>query len=140
MAAEERTHPELDREAQQELWGRLMDERHRLRELYRHDVEAGQESAEQGTEDSIDRAVASYGRELAFALSDAERERVRLIDEALQRMEEGGYGFCLRGGEPIPLDRLREVPWARYLADVQERIEQGVLAEGRAAESKAVRI
>jgi len=36
MAAEERTHPELDREAQQELWGRLMDERHRLREQGQH--------------------------------------------------------------------------------------------------------
>jgi DnaK suppressor protein len=132
MAAEERMHPELDGEAQQELWRRLMDERHRLRELYRHDVEAGQESAEQGTDDSIDRAAASYDRELAFALSDAERERVRLIDEALERLEAGTYGFCLRSGEAIPLERLREVPWARYRADVQEDVEQGLVFDGRA--------
>jgi DnaK suppressor protein len=53
---------------------------------------------------------------------------LRLVEEALRRMDDGTYGICLMTGEPIPLDRLRQVPWARYVESVQERIERGELA------------
>jgi RNA polymerase-binding transcription factor DksA len=38
------------------------------------------------------------------------------VEAALARMDEGGYGLCLRCGHPMDLPRLRIVPQARYCA------------------------
>jgi len=109
---------------------RLLEERARLVELYRKDLRAGQKSVEQASEDIVDRANFAYNRELTFSLSDVERSQLRLIEDALARMEKGTYGTCRHSGDPIELPRLRAVPWARYRVDVQEKIEQGLLSEG----------
>lgn len=76
-----------------------------------------------------DRRLADYARDITAVQS----ETLRLIEEALQRIDEGTYGLCVACGEPIPLNRLRTVPWARYGTAVQARIETGELPE-RAAE------
>ena len=112
------------------LQERLLEERTRLVDLYRKDLRAGQKSVEEASEDLVDRANLAYNRELTFSLSDAERKQLRLIDDALARMEKGTYGVCRHSGKLIELARLRAVPWARYRVDVQERIEQGLLSEG----------
>ncbi|MCY4630799.1 MAG: TraR/DksA C4-type zinc finger protein [bacterium] len=51
-------------------------------------------------------------RERDLALSAAARAAVELIDEALQRIEEGTYGTCAVSGKPIQKERLRAIPWA----------------------------
>ncbi len=51
-------------------------------------------------------------RERDLALSAAARAAVELIDEALQRIEEGTYGTCVVSGKPIQKERLRAIPWA----------------------------
>lgn len=107
----------------------LLTERDSVVSLYRHDVHAAQEIQGEGVEDDEELASMDFDRDLLFALSEAERERVRQIDEALQRMEEGSYGLCFEDGQPIPFVRLREVPWARYCAGHQEMVEEGLLRE-----------
>ncbi|MGD2114876.1 MAG: TraR/DksA C4-type zinc finger protein [Acidobacteriota bacterium] len=106
---------------------RLLEEKQRILDMYQQDIKAGQQSSDYGTEDLVDQANAAWNREFNFTLSDGERKHLVLIDAALQRMEEGKYGFCLHSGEPIALPRLEAVPWARYTVDVQERIEKGLL-------------
>jgi len=117
----------LDRKQVEVLRGRLLEEKQRILDLYEQDLKAGQETGNFGTEDLVDQANAAWNRELNFALSDGERKQLLLIDAALQRLEDGTYGFCLHSGEPIAYPRLEAVPWARYTVDVQEKIEKGLL-------------
>ena len=121
--------PVLSDEDCQDLRQKLLTERQRLLEEYRHDVEAAQAIEVERGEDIEDLAAAEVDRDRLFAHSEQDRETLRRIEEALQRMDAGTYGLCLRTAEPIPLERLRLIPWARYIEDVQERIERGELAE-----------
>lgn len=106
---------------------RLEEEKQRILDLYESDLKAGQQSSDFGTEDLVDQANAAWNREFNFALSDGERKQLLLIEAALQRIEDGTYGYCLHSGEPIALPRLEAVPWARYTVDVQEKIEKGMI-------------
>ena len=48
--------------------------------------------------------------------------RARIMN-ALERMEEGAYGKCMRCGKDIPIDRLRAIPYAEYDVACQESID-----------------
>jgi DnaK suppressor protein len=80
---------------------RLEEEKKRIHDLYESDLKAGQQSSDFGTEDLVDQANAAWNREFNFALSDGERKQLILIEGALQRLDEGTYGYCLHSGEPI---------------------------------------
>ena len=107
----------------------LFEERDNVISLYRHDVHAAQEILGEGVEDDEELASMDFDRDLLFSLSETERERLRQIEEALQRMDEGTYGLCFEDGEPIAFERLRQIPWARYCAGHQEMVEEGLLRE-----------
>lgn len=109
------------------LRNRLLEQRREMYDLYSQDVRAGQESADDGTEDIVDRANNHYNRELMFSLSDTERQRLLQIEDALRRMEEGTYGRCGNCGGPINPLRLEAVPWTRFCIDCQELVERGML-------------
>src|ERR1019366_9365701 len=48
--------------------------------------------------------------------------QLRLVDEALDRLDTGDYGICLGCDEPIAEKRLRALPWARYCVACQESV------------------
>ena len=55
---------------------------------------------------------------------DAEgREELRLIDEALARVDEGTFGLCLNCGEEIQPQRLSAIPYTRYCIDCASEME-----------------
>ena len=39
---------------------------------------------------------------------------IRDIDDALRRLEQGGFGDCEQCGRPVGDERLEAKPWARY--------------------------
>jgi DnaK suppressor protein len=41
--------------------------------------------------------------------------RLHEIDSALMRMNQNTYGFCVETRQPIPMARLREIPWASHI-------------------------
>jgi DnaK suppressor protein len=49
-------------------------------------------------------------------------DQVRLMDEALDRLQTGEFGICMRCDEPISARRLAVVPWAKYCVKCQERL------------------
>ena len=49
---------------------------------------------------------------------------LRQIDAALARLLAGGYGFCSSCSDPIPLARLKAVPFATLCVPCQERSER----------------
>ena len=63
--------------------------------------------------------------ETKLLLSASQKEYLREIDEALQRIEDGSYGICEMTGEKIALERLRALPTARLSIKAQERLESG---------------
>jgi DnaK suppressor protein len=118
---------EVPQEQFQALRQRLESQRDEILNMYRQDLRAGQESADDGTEDIVDRANNAYNRELMFSLSDAERNTLLQIENALRRMDEGSYGRCANCGRNIALPRLEALPWARFCVDCQEMAEKGLL-------------
>lgn len=71
---------------------------------------------------------ADMGSSMATLESEAlllEREArlLREIDDALERIEQGTYGFCLATGKPITKARLRAIPWAKYCTEHARAVE-----------------
>lgn len=54
-----------------------------------------------------------FEREKDLALDSLDRETLKEIDQALQRMEEGRYGICTVCGQPIAEERLEALPQAQ---------------------------
>jgi RNA polymerase-binding protein DksA len=71
-----------------------------------------------------DVASLSYGREFSMGLAERQQNYLEQIDEALQRIEDRTYGICKVTGESIPLERLEEVPVAKYSVKGKEQLEQ----------------
>ena len=118
---------EVPKDRYQALHERLQNQRDEILNMYKQDLRAGQESADDGTEDIVDRANNAYNRELMFSLSDNERATLLQIENALARMDEGSYGRCANCGQTINVLRLEAVPWARFCIDCQELAEKGLL-------------
>jgi RNA polymerase-binding protein DksA len=64
-----------------------------------------------------------------IGLMDSERKILEEIESALSRIEDGTYGICQGRGEPIPKQRLKAIPWARYCVTCATLIEKGLLAK-----------
>ena len=75
-------------------------------------------------QDVVDKAESSYTKEFLLSLSDAEREQLLLIDEALKRIDKKEFGICQRCGKNISKKRLDVVPWTSYCIDCQEIEEE----------------
>lgn len=74
--------------------------------------------------DLADRATSETDRALELRTRDRQRKLIAKIDEALRRIEEGGYGYCEETGEPISLSRLEARPIATLSLEAQERHER----------------
>lgn len=74
--------------------------------------------------DIADRASLETDRSLELRTRDRERKLISKIDAALQRIEDGTYGFCEETNEPIGLKRLEARPIATLSLEAQERHER----------------
>lgn len=74
--------------------------------------------------DEIDRASMETDKSLDLRTKDRIRKLINKIDDALERIEDGSYGYCEETGEPIGLERLEARPVATLSIEAQERHEQ----------------
>ena len=74
--------------------------------------------------DIADRATLETDRFTELRTRDRERKLISKIDEALQRIEDGTYGYCEETDEPIGLRRLEARPIATLSLEAQERHER----------------
>ncbi|ASG20834.1 MULTISPECIES: RNA polymerase-binding protein DksA [Nitrospirillum] len=74
--------------------------------------------------DIADRASAETDRSLELRTRDRERKLISKIDEAIERIELGEYGYCEETGEPIGVRRLEARPIATLSVEAQERHER----------------
>jgi len=74
--------------------------------------------------DIADRASTETDRSLELRTRDRARKLISKIDEALERIEDGSYGFCVETDEPIGIKRLEARPIATLSLEAQERHEK----------------
>jgi DnaK suppressor protein len=75
-------------------------------------------------QDVVDKAETSYTKEFLLSLTDADREQLLLIDEALKRLRREEFGVCQLCHQEIGRKRLEAVPWTPYCIDCQEKAEE----------------
>jgi DnaK suppressor protein len=74
--------------------------------------------------DPNDRATQEEEFSLELRTRDRERKLIRKIDDALKRIDDGSYGYCLETGEEIGIKRLEARPVATLSIEAQERRER----------------
>jgi DnaK suppressor protein len=74
--------------------------------------------------DLADRASSETDRAIELRARDRQRKLISKIDAALQRIDDGTYGYCEETGEPISLKRLDARPIATLSIEAQERHER----------------
>jgi len=74
--------------------------------------------------DIADRAAIETDRSLELRTRDRARKLISKIDQALERIDDGSYGYCEESDEPISLARLEARPIATMSIEAQERHER----------------
>ena len=69
-----------------------------------------------------DQAQLSHDEFVSLRLNSLDYGQLRMVEEALDRVQSGDFGFCLACEQPIPSKRLQALPWARYCVPCQEAI------------------
>jgi RNA polymerase-binding protein DksA len=105
--------------------GLLLKQREHLQStIDHHDIggsslseEAGELSMSTADNHLADAASETYERELDEGLEEDAQARLREVEQALERIEDGSYGTCEICGKAIPEDRLEAVPWTKLCID-----------------------
>jgi DnaK suppressor protein len=103
----------------------LVKERNQLRsQIEHHDIgnsslleETGELMSSSADNHLADTASETFERELDEGLEEGALRRLREVEEALARIDEGTYGTCAACGREIPQERLEALPWATLCID-----------------------
>jgi len=108
---------------------RLETRQQDLRRMVSRTEQDGRSVDEGSAQDIADRAASSYNKEFLFHQSNADRQLLQMVENALSRIREGSFGECISCGKEINAKRLEAVPWTRHCIECQEKLEQGILEE-----------
>ena len=111
-------------ERQRERLIGLRDELVRIREGVAADAVDLGETEGDTTLDSGDLSQDMFTREMDASIGEQVERRLREVDRALQKIEEGTYGLSDDSGDTIPRGRLEAVPEALRTVEEQQRFEQ----------------
>jgi DnaK suppressor protein len=81
--------------------------------------------------DTYDLASEERDREINFILSDRERVKIKQIDDAIERVDDGSYGVCESCGLEIAEPRLDAMPFTRLCRDCQQDQEREARSQRR---------
>lgn len=99
-----------------------------LREnLLRQRGELAQEALEQRprfSQHMADAGTDTYHRDLALTMLSSEQDALYQIDQAIDRIRNGTYGICELTGKPIEPRRLEAIPWTRFSAAAERKLER----------------
>jgi DnaK suppressor protein len=97
----------------------LIAERDRLRGQVAEGIQAP-DAMTYGSQAAAASQVFEQQRDLA--LRDRNEQHLAQVEEALQRLDEGTFGWCSSCGRPIAPERLEAIPWAALCIDCQRRV------------------
>ncbi len=82
--------------------------------------------------DLTDEASRTYNRQVMLSIGEVDRQQIKLVEEALERIEsgsDGGYGVCIDCEEDIPYKRLEAAPYVKRCVECKEAWEESLKAE-----------
>jgi DnaK suppressor protein len=103
---------------------RLLETKTKILENFKSFSNETKEQGHENLAEEGDQAQQLLNQKLAISLREKDLRTLREIDYALQRIEDGTYGYCEESGDPIERKRLEKQPWARlsiYYAELEER-------------------
>src|SRR3977135_1448634 len=127
MIIQEGQENSMDKKRLKQYEAELIGRRNKLLNMVERTEDYGREADRDVSQDPADKASNSYTKELLFSQSTNERNTLKLIEEGLERINDGSFGECLNCGEDIQPKRLDAIPWAPYCIKCQELQEQGLL-------------
>jgi DnaK suppressor protein len=74
--------------------------------------------------DEIDQATDVIEQEMGSIMSSNFHVNLKMVNEALERLQKGTYGICLNCEKEIPLKRLEVLPFASYCIGCQQEMEE----------------
>ncbi len=83
-----------------------------------------QEIGEDGSQDIADQATGINTRQILIGLGEKERNQLKLVEIALEKMDHDSFGICERCEGKIPAKRLGAMPYARYCVPCQSEVER----------------
>jgi DnaK suppressor protein len=108
---------------------KLLEQQRQLERATLTAVEQGRETSADDTQDVADQAVISYQKELLFRQGTNGHQQLRLVRQALNRIQDGSYGECVQCGVEIGPKRLEALPWTPNCIDCQEKLENGEIGD-----------
>ncbi|MFP4113569.1 MAG: TraR/DksA family transcriptional regulator [Spirochaetota bacterium] len=115
----------MDQEFVERMKSNLLDMKAEiLQKLVSEDEEFRDIVEKDDSKDLVDIASSDIDKSTLEALGTQEMKRLRLIEAALVRIENGKYGICLKSGKPIPKERLEAIPYALYRIEYQNEVER----------------
>ena len=83
-----------------------------------------QEIGDDGIQDIADQATGINTRQILIGLGEKERNQLKLVELALEKISRESYGICERCEGKIPAKRLEAMPYARFCVSCQSEVEQ----------------
>jgi len=123
MGIKESEGSRMDAKTLKTVRQRLANEYETLTQLIRRGRLDAEEIRIENTEDEGDLATISHARELFYNLQEGDVTRLRSIEEAMESLDRGQYGRCVRCAEDISKKRLEVMPWARMCIVCQGETE-----------------
>jgi RNA polymerase-binding protein DksA len=109
----------------------LLEERDRVTTTIQNFHESNSRSLEEETEEETydnhlaDSATATLNREIDYSLEESSEHMLGAVNDALERIDNGTFGKCVRCGTQIAEERLEALPYATRCIDCQRLAERG---------------
>ena len=114
----------MNKKEKQEFRKTLLDKKDRIVNKLSQAMTESKEIETNVAQDLVDKAESSYSKEFLLSLSDAERDQLLLIDEALRRLDKDGFGLCQLCGQEIGKKRIEALPWTPTCIHCQQKAEE----------------
>jgi len=115
----------MDKKELQKIKETLLQMRQEVMAEIHEKYMASRELGDEGNlPDLADASSNAYHRELLLNISEAQHGKIRDIDAALARFEQGEYGICAKCGDEISPRRMEVRPFSRYCIDCKTDIEK----------------
>lgn len=125
--------PDVEGRMENAELGRYREILERMLDSIERTLRKRDEIAVENVPDALDGVQQAADRELAISQIEATSSRMHSIELALERIDDGSYGTCLRCDEEISPKRLLAVPWAENCVHCQEMADHDRLRPQREA-------
>ncbi len=114
----------MDEKQLEEARKRLLKMREDMIKEVQNAEAASLELGQDGVPDIGDMSSNTYSRDVLLNLSENQRQKIRDIDAALDRLAQGEYGVCVRCEEGISPRRMEVRPFSRYCIECKTDVEK----------------